>query len=70
MNSKHPNSFGARASLQAQGQRYQIFSLDALEKSLRISFSRMPFCMKILLENLLRNEDGRFVHPEDIKALA
>src|SRR2546428_2052135 len=70
MNSKHPNSFGARASLQAQGQRYQIFSLDALEKSLRISFSRMPFCMKILLENLLRNEDGRFVKGEDIETMA
>ncbi|HEY3129039.1 MAG TPA: aconitate hydratase AcnA [Acidobacteriota bacterium] len=70
MNFKHPNSFGARTSLQARGQRYQIFSLDALEKSLRISFSRMPFCMKILLENLLRNEDGRFVKREDIETMA
>ncbi len=70
MNSSHPNSFGARASLQVKGQRFEIFRLDALEKSPGINFSSMPFCMKILLENLLRNEDGRFVKRDDVEAVA
>jgi aconitate hydratase len=47
-----------------------MFSLPALEKAGFPSLSRLPFSLKILLENLLRREDARFVDPEDIQALA
>ena len=47
------NSFGSRAALQAAGQQYEIYRLDALDGS-----AGLPFSLKILLENLLRNEDG------------
>ncbi|MBI3940016.1 MAG: aconitate hydratase AcnA [Acidobacteria bacterium] len=70
MNTEHPNSFGARASVTIGNQTCQIFRLATLEKALRADFSRMPFSLKVLLENLLRNEDGRFVKRADIEALA
>ncbi len=47
-----------------------MFSLPALEKAGFTGVSRLPFSLKILLENLLRREDARFVDPEDIQALA
>src|SRR5436309_8822504 len=47
------NSFGSQAALQVAGEEYQIFRLDAVEGS-----DALPFSLKILLENLLRNEDG------------
>ncbi|HEV8130205.1 MAG TPA: aconitate hydratase AcnA [Acidobacteriota bacterium] len=68
--SSHPNSFGARATLRVKDQSYEIFRLDAAEKSLGIDLTRMPFSMKILLENLLRNEDGQSVKREDVEAVA
>jgi aconitate hydratase len=64
------NSFGARATLNVSGQNYQILRLDALEKKGVGHSSRLPFSLKVLLENLLRQEDGRFVHAADIEALA
>ncbi len=64
------NSFGSRTPLNVGGQSFDIFSLPALEKSGFPSLSRLPFSLKILLENLLRREDARFVDPEDIQALA
>src|ERR1035437_5444475 len=64
------NSFGARQSLRVGTHSYDIFRLDALEKAGVGNPSRLPFCLKILLENLLRNEDGRFVKKEDIENLA
>ncbi len=64
------NSFGSRAPLNVGGQSFDIFSLPALEKAGFPSLSRLPFSLKILLENLLRREDARFVDPEDIQALA
>ena len=64
------NSFHTRTSLTVGGDSFQIFSLPALEKAGFPSVSRLPFSLKILLENLLRREDARFVDPEDIQALA
>jgi aconitate hydratase A / 2-methylisocitrate dehydratase len=64
------DSFNTRTSLTVGGDSYQIFSLPALEKAGYPSISHLPFSLKILLENLLRREDARFVDPDDIKALA
>jgi aconitate hydratase len=64
------NSFDTRASLTVGGQRYQYFSLPALEKAGYAGLSRLPYSLKILLENLLRREDGRFVDRDDIETLA
>jgi aconitate hydratase len=63
------NSFGARATLNVSGHEYEIYRLDALA-SHGITLSRLPFSLRILLENLLRTEDGRSVTAEDILALA
>jgi len=67
---KHPNSFQSRAGLRVDGQEFQIFRLDAISKAGASDPSRIPFSLKIMLENLLRNEDGRFVKADDIRALA
>jgi aconitate hydratase A / 2-methylisocitrate dehydratase len=64
------NSFGTRDTLQVDGKPYEIFRLSALEKKGVGRVSQLPFSLRVLLENLLRQEDGRFVHPEDIQALA
>ncbi len=66
----HPNSFGAAAPLKAGGGEYQIFRLDALEKAGVGNISRLPFSIKVLVENLLRCEDGVTVRPDDIKFAA
>jgi aconitate hydratase len=58
-------SFGARARFEAAGHSYEIFRLDAVEGS-----SRLPYSLKILLENLLRREDGVSVRADDVRALA
>src|SRR5688500_7243648 len=67
---EHPNSFGSRATLEVGSRKYTIFRLDALAKLADGNAERLPFSLKILLENLLRNEDGKFVKPDDIRALA
>ena len=64
------NSFGSRAPLRVGARSVDIFRLEALEKAGVGNVSRIPFCLKILLENLLRNEDGRSVKKEDIENLA
>jgi aconitate hydratase len=64
------NTFGTRASLKAGGETFEIYSLQALEKAGFPSLARLPYSLKILLENLLRREDARFVDPEDIQTLA
>src|ERR1700676_1660164 len=64
------NSFGTLVTLQVDGKSYEIFSLSALEKKGVGHVSELPFSLRVLLENLLRQEDGRFVHPGDIEALA
>src|SRR5213083_3544 len=62
------NSFGSRATLKAAGSSYEIFRLDALERR-GLPVARLPYSLKILLENLLRREDGRVVQPADIEKL-
>ncbi|MEY6433603.1 aconitate hydratase AcnA [Thioalkalicoccus limnaeus] len=59
------DSFNARSTLSAAGQDYEMFRLAAVPNS-----TRLPFSLKILLENLLRNEDGVTVTRDDILALA
>jgi aconitate hydratase len=68
--SPHPNSFGALDSLRAGDRSYAYFRLDALERAGIGKLSRLPFSLRILLENLLRCEDGRAVKRDDIEALA
>ena len=62
------NSFDARAELEVGGRRFEIFRLDALQE--RFDVARLPFALKILLENLLRNEGNGSVGAADIEALA
>jgi aconitate hydratase len=62
------NSFGARSSLRVDDREYEIFRLDALQS--RFDVARLPFSLKVLLENLLRNEDGVGVRAQDVEALA
>jgi aconitate hydratase len=64
------DTFGTRTALQVGGRSVQFFSLAALEKKGFPEVARLPFSLKILLENLLRHEDGRFVKSADIEALA
>ncbi|HJT69087.1 MAG TPA: aconitate hydratase AcnA [Terriglobales bacterium] len=63
------DSFRSRSTLKVAGKEYEIFRLDVLDKQ-GISTKHLPFSLRILLENLLRTEDGRNVKPEDIRALA
>src|SRR6202049_4425595 len=63
------NSFNARPALKVGSKEYEIYRLDALDKQ-GISTKHLPFCLRILLENLLRTEDGRNVRKEEIRALA
>ena len=62
------DSFNARSTLEAGGVEYEIFRLDRLAG--RFDLDRLPFSLKILLENLLRHEDGAGVTASDIEALA
>ncbi len=63
------NSFKARSSLQVGNKEYDIYHLDALDQQ-GISTKHLPYSLRILLENLLRTEDGRNVKKEDVRALA
>src|SRR5690349_1325810 len=64
------NSFGTRTNITVGGEAVEIYSLPALEKAGFAGVSRLPFSLKILLENLLRREDDAFVKADDIRALA
>src|ERR671928_170924 len=64
------NSFNTRTEIRAGTQTVQIYSLRALEHAGFSGVSRLPYSMKILLENLLRREDDAFVKADDIRALA
>jgi aconitate hydratase len=64
------NSFGTRDKLNVGAQSFDIHRLEVLEKKISCNLSKLPFSLRILLENLLRCEDGRFVRPDDIKFLA
>src|SRR3984957_20374458 len=59
------NSFGSRATLEAGGATHEIYRLDAVPGS-----ENLPYSLKVLLENLLRNEDGKNITKEHITALA
>src|SRR5690242_3747402 len=63
------DSFGARSILAVGSRRYEIFRLDALAKE-GVDVTRLPFSLRILLENLLRTEDGHTVTADDIRVLA
>ncbi len=63
------NSYETRTKLTDLGTTYDLYSLRLLEKATGKSLSRLPFSLRILLENLLRLEDGRVVRKEDIDAL-
>lgn len=62
------DSFGSRSTLTIGSKEYTIYRLDALEEQFQVS--RLPYAHKILLENLLRHEDGSTITKEDIEALA
>ena len=64
------NSFKTRTPLTVGSRAFQIYSLPALQKAGFPEIARLPYSLKILLENLLRQEDGRFVKKADIEALA
>jgi aconitate hydratase len=64
----NPDSFGARATLEVGGQSYEIFRLDALQE--RFDVARLPYSIKVLLENVLRLEDGVSVSGADVEAIA
>jgi len=64
------NSFQTRTEIRSGGRSMQIYSLPALENAGFPGVSRLPYSLKILLENLLRREDNAFVKAEDVRALA
>src|SRR5581483_5275643 len=65
------NTFAAAASLHVNHDEYQIFRLDALEKTATgVKLARLPYSIRVLLENLLRFEDERTVKASDIEYVA
>ncbi len=62
------NSFGAKDTLEVAGRRHEIYRLDALQQ--RYDVARLPFSLKVLLENLLRTEGNGAVNAADVEALA
>jgi aconitate hydratase len=70
MVAKNLNSFGTRSSLTIEGKAFHYHSLQAFSKAKIGNLSKLPFSLKILLENLLRYEDGVVVKKKDIEALA
>ena len=64
----HPDSFGARSTLTAGGASHEVFRLDALQA--RFDVARLPYTLRVLLENVLRREDGVNVTTDDVEAVA
>jgi aconitate hydratase len=62
------DSFGARSTLEVSGRQYEIFRLEALQE--RFDVARLPYSIKVLLENVLRLEDGVSVSAADVEAIA
>jgi aconitate hydratase len=62
------DSFGARSTLEVSGRDYEVFRLDALQE--RFDVARLPYSIKVLLENVLRLEDGVSVSAADVEAIA
>src|SRR5437763_17223862 len=59
------NTYGSRDTLRVGSKSYDFFRLDALDRA-GIATTHLPFSLRILLENLLRTEDGRVVRADDI----
>jgi aconitate hydratase len=71
MTTSHPDSFHSAATLTSGSTTVSLFRLKALaESGAKVNLARLPFSLRILLENLLRHEDGRTVTADDIKFLA
>jgi aconitate hydratase len=66
--SNSTDSFGARATLEVGGRSYEVFRLDTLQE--RFDVARLPYSIKVLLENVLRLEDGVSVSKADVEAIA
>ena len=64
------DSANTRQTLDVNGKTYAYYSLDAAEKAGLGEFSRLPAALKVVLENMLRFEDGKTVSTDDIKAFA
>ncbi|MGB8522865.1 MAG: aconitase family protein, partial [Candidatus Acidiferrales bacterium] len=64
------NSFSTRSALRSGDESFEIYRLNALERAGVGNVARLPFSLKVLLENLLRHEDERFVFADDVRALA
>jgi aconitate hydratase len=62
------DSFGARSTLEVSGREYEVFRLDSLQE--RFDVARLPYSVKVLLENVLRLEDGVSVSAADVEAIA
>jgi aconitate hydratase len=62
------DSFGARSTLEVSGRKYEVFRLDSLQD--RFDVARLPYSVKVLLENVLRLEDGVSVSAADVEAIA
>jgi aconitate hydratase len=70
MSAQSKNTFGTRTKIHVGNDSFEIYHFAALERAGIGSVTRLPFSLKVLLENLLRHEDGRFVFDEDVRALA
>ena len=64
------DSFGAKGTLDVDGKSYEIYRLDAVDGRRASTSTSLPYSLKVLLENLLRTEDGANITADDIKALA
>lgn len=62
------DNLGVKQSISVNKNEYKYFSINEAEKKLKTDLSRMPCSLKVVLENLLRFEDGRIVTTDDIKA--
>jgi len=63
------DTFGSRGTLEVGGRTFEIYRLDALERR-GLAVGRLPYSLRLLLENLLRREDGRTVRADEIEKLA
>ncbi|RMH16528.1 MAG: aconitate hydratase AcnA [Gammaproteobacteria bacterium] len=70
MTDRSLNSFNTRKNLSISGKSFSYFSLPVLAETLNVDLRKLPFSLKILLENLLRHEDGDLVNADTIRTLA
>ncbi len=69
MESVFKNSFNTMKTLQVRDKKYTIFSLPALEDQGLLKLGRLPFSIRVLLENLLRNEEGNLISKDDVQKI-